>query len=57
MTSSTNLVASVRNSIWAQKDQITQIIGEVPTSESITNLEEELGEVAVTVKLYHFKGG
>ena len=56
MTSSTNLTGSIRDSILAQKDQITQIIGEI-TPESIDNLEEEIGGVAATVKSYHFEGG
>ena len=56
MTSSTNLTGSIRDSILAQKDQITQIIGEI-TPESIDNLEEEVGGVAATVKSYHFDSG
>ena len=56
MTGSTNLTGSIRDSIIAQKDQITQIIGEI-TPESIDNLEEEVGGVAATVKSYHFDSG
>ena len=56
MSNSTDLAASIRASIVAQKDEITKIVGEI-TPEAIDNLEEELGGVATTVKSYHFKGG
>ena len=56
MTNSTDLAASIRASISAQKDQVTRIIGDI-TPEAIDNLEEELGGVATTVKSYHFKEG
>ena len=56
MTSSTNLTGAIRDSILAQKDQITQIIGGI-IPKSINNLKEEIGGVAATVKSCHFGGG
>ena len=56
MTNSTDTVTSTREAIWAQKDQITQLLGGI-TPEAIDNMEEEVGGVVATVKSYHFKGG
>ena len=50
-TSTTN-----RNAITAQKDCLTRILGET-TTETIDDLEEELGGISVELKLHHFPQG
>ena len=49
MTNSTNTATSIREAVWAQKDQVTQLLGDI-TPEAIDNMEEEIGGVVATVK-------
>ena len=46
----------VQEAISAQKDKITQLQGDI-TPETIDQLEEQLGAIAVTIKTHHYTEG
>ena len=53
---STSSATTTRDTILAQKERITRIVGDID-ADDVDNLEEELGAILVTIKSTHFPQG
>ncbi len=56
MSHKNDLAASACHQIMAQQEKITSLHGNI-NPETVDTLEEEIGNIATTIKLYHFKEG
>ncbi len=56
MSHKNDLAASACDQMLAQQDKITRLHGDI-NPETVYTVEEEIGNITTTVKLYHFKEG